>query len=158
MNISRYLKASAELAAVTEHAERLISLQTLFEAIAPPALAQHCRVANFKQGILILHAANTLLAAKLRQVLPRLTDEFCNRGWKVTAIQVAVQDRTEVLQPANSPLNSPDLPITPLDEGARAGLAAFAATVGDERVKAAVERLLESAASDAAARVPKKGD
>jgi hypothetical protein len=142
MNISRYLRTSAELAAVTEHAERLISLQLLFEAIAPPALAQHCRVANFKQGILVILAANNLLAAKLRQVLPSLADEFCYRGWKVTSIQVAVQDREKVLQMADS---SPISPPAPLDPDTRARLQAFAQHAADPKVRGAVERLLQVA-------------
>src|ERR1700691_4307045 len=140
MIISRYLKASPDLAAVTQHAERLLALQHLFEVIAPPALAQYCRVANFKQGKLVLHAANTLVAAKLRRVVPRLSDDFSSRGWQVTAIQVAVQDRTEALTAANSRVSAP----ARLDSAARAGLAAFADTVGDERLRAAVRRLLES--------------
>jgi len=141
MNISRYLKASSELAAITQHAERLLALQHLFEAIAPPTLARHCRVANFKQGVLVLLAANALLAAKLRQVVPSLTDEFCNRGWQVTAIQVAVQDRPAEGQPA--------APVVPgLDAGARAELEAFARNAPDSRVKLAVLHLLETSAVD----------
>src|SRR5271165_2834595 len=142
MNISRYLKTSADLAAITEHAERLISLQHLFAAIAPPALAQHCRVANLKQGILVIHAANNLIAAKLRQVLPSLADEFCYRGWKITSIQVAVQDRAKVLQTADSsPISAPN----PIGEDARAGLAAFANDAADAKLSDAVERLLDAA-------------
>src|SRR5271165_6492096 len=137
MNISRYLKTSADLAAITEHAERLISLQHLFAAIAPPALAQHCRVANLKQGILVIHAANNLIAAKLRQVLPSLADEFCYRGWQITSIQVAVQDR-----PAAVPAPSTVAPAP--DPQARAGLQAFSRSIDDERLRAAVERLLTS--------------
>jgi hypothetical protein len=144
MFISRYLKASSDLAAVTQHAERLLALQQLFEVIAPPALAQHCRVANFKQGKLVLHAANTLLAAKLRQMVPSLSDEFCYRGWQVTSIQVAVQDRTDTLQTANSRVSPP----ATLGPAARAGLAAFAQKAADPTLRGAVEHLLEAAGSE----------
>src|SRR5271165_6558010 len=141
MNISRYLKTSADLAAITEHAERLISLQHLFAAIAPPALAQHCRVANLKQGILVIHAANNLIAAKLRQVLPSLADEFCYRGWQITSIQVAVQDRAKVLQTADS---SPISPPAAIDADTRAKLAALASTAGSPTLRGALERLLDA--------------
>src|ERR1700688_4540163 len=124
MIISRYLKASSDLAAVTQHAERLLALQQLFEVIAPPALAQHCRVANFKQGKLVLYAANTLIAAKLRQIVPSLSDDFSNRGWKVTAIQVGVQQRGDEPQ-STTPA------AVPLGPAARAGLAAFARKAAD---------------------------
>jgi hypothetical protein len=137
MIISRYLKASSDLAAVTQHAERLLALQQLFEVIAPPALAQYCRVANFKQGKLVLHAANALIAAKLRQVVPSLSDEFSNRGWKVTAIQVAVQ------QWGDEPQKPPQ--VAPLPPAARARLAAFARSAADPKLRDAVEHLLEAA-------------
>lgn len=139
MIISRYLKASPDLAAVALHAERLIALQHLFEVIAPPALAQHCRVANFNQGKLVLHATNTLIAAKLRQVVPTLSEEFSNRGWKVTAIQVAVQDRG--FEPA---AQAPERPA-PLGDAARASLSAFAKNAADPRLRGAVEHLIETA-------------
>lgn len=142
MNISNYLKASPELAAVTQHAERLIALQHLFEAVAPPALAQQCRVANFKQGKLVILAANALVAAKLRQVVPSLSDEFSNRGWKVTAIQVGVQDRPLAPPPAAS------MPVPP-GANARARLAAFA-RAAEPRLRAAVEHLLRVACGSAA--------
>jgi hypothetical protein len=144
MKISRYLVRSTDLAAITQHAERLLALQQLFEVTAPPGLAQHCRVANFKQGVLVVLAANALLAAKLRQGIPSLIDEFSNRGWQVTAIQVGVQDRP----PAAPPVTY----ATPLGPEARAQLAAFAQIAGDEKLRDAVKNLLEqSAVTDATA-------
>lgn len=137
MNIANYLKASPELAAVTQHAERLIALQHLLEAVAPPALARQCRVANFKQGKLVIHAANAFIAAKLRQMLPSLSDEFSNRGWEITAIQVAVQDQEAAPRPdAQAP--------SPPSPAARAGLAEFARSA-EPRLRDAVEHLLRVA-------------
>jgi hypothetical protein len=138
MIISRYLKASPDLAAVTQHAERLLELQHFFAAIAPPALAQQCRVANFKQGKLVIHAANALFAAKLRQVIPSLSEEFLNRGWQVTAIQVAVQQSSDEPQ---APVE-----IAPLPPAARARLAEFSNQINDKHLKASLEHLLEIAA------------
>jgi hypothetical protein len=138
MIISRYLKASPDLAAVTQHAERLLELQHLFAAIAPPALAQLCRVANFKQGKLVLHAANTLVAAKLRQVVPSLSEEFLNKGWQVTAIQVAVQQSGDELQEVAE--------VAPIPLEARVQLAELSNKINDQRLKASLEHLLETAA------------
>jgi hypothetical protein len=150
MIISRYLKASPDLAAVTQHAERLIALQHLFETIAPPLLARSCRVANFKQGKLVLLAANNLLAAKLRQVVPSLTDEFCNKGWQVTAIHVAVQQSGDELQSAR--------PVEPLAPAARARLAELASQVNDSRLRASLEHLLQTAAPEAPAQPDPSAD
>lgn len=140
MIISRYLKASSDLAAVTQHAERLIALQNLFEVIAPPALAQQSRVANFNDGKLVLHAANAMIAAKLRQLVPSLSEDFLNRGWKVTAIHVAVQDRGDK---ADERSQAP----APLGPAARAGLETFARNLTDPHLRDAVEHLLQAAGS-----------
>jgi hypothetical protein len=139
MKLSSYLKASPELAAVAQHAERLIALQHLFEAVAPPVLARQCRVANFKQGKLVIHAANAFIAAKLRQMVPSLSDGFSNRGWKITAIQVAVQDH------ADAPQQSAPQPALP-GPAARALLTRFALSA-DPRLRDAVEHLLRVASS-----------
>lgn len=144
MNISNYLKASPDLAAVAQHAERLVELQKLFLTVAPPALALQCRVANFKQGKLVIHAANAFIAAKLRQMVPSLSDEFSNRGWQITAIQVAVQDGIE------APAENPSPAGLELGAGARAGLAAFARSAAP-RLRDAVEHLLRVGTRSASA-------
>jgi hypothetical protein len=40
-----------------------------------------------------LIAANASVAAKLRQLQPRLEDELLERGWQVSAIRIRVQGR-----------------------------------------------------------------
>jgi hypothetical protein len=141
MKISHYLKASPELAAVARHAERLIELQHLLRAVAPPALAQHCRVANLKQGKLVLQAANSLVAVKLRQMIPSLTEEFASRGWEITGIQVGVQDYDA------APQHSTAGPA-PLSAGARSGLAALAGATTDPQLRDALRHLLAAASGD----------
>jgi hypothetical protein len=141
MKISNYLKASPELAAVAQHAERLIELQHLLGAVMPPALAQHCRVANLKQGKLVLHAANSLVAVKLRQMIPSLAEEFSSRGWKITAIQVGVQGYDA------APQHSTEGP-SPLSASARTGLAALAHSTADPQLRDALQHLLATASGD----------
>jgi hypothetical protein len=141
MKISNYLKTSAELAAVTRHAERLIELQHLLGAVMPPSLARHCRVANLKQGKLVLHAANPLVAAKLRQMIPSLAAAFSSRGWQVTAIQVGVQDY--IAAPQQSAAGP-----SPLSRGARATLGALADATADPQLRDALQHLLASSAGE----------
>ena len=137
MKISNYLKTSPELAVVTRHAERLIELQHLLVAIMPPALARQCRVANLKQGTLVLLAANSLVAVKLRQMVPSLAEAFSSRGWKITAIQVGVQG-------SNAAPQHEAVGPAPLSAGARSELAAFAGATTDPQLRDAVEHLLAS--------------
>src|SRR5450759_612084 len=90
-NIADFLNADSKLARLSAHAGRLLKLQRIFERAAPAALAQHGRVANMKLGKVVIHAANSAIAAKIRQLTPRLTESFRQSGVDVNEIQVKVQ-------------------------------------------------------------------
>ena len=100
--ISKFLTASAELKALSDKAQRLLQLQNTFFDSAPPLLAQACRVKNFREGVLFIVAENTAVAAKLRQLTPRLLSNIRKQEPQITGIQVAVQvtgSRNEVARP-----------------------------------------------------------
>ena len=65
-----------------------------FEAIRPHlpgALAAHITPGPLDDTGWSLLAANASVAAKLRQLQPRLEDVLRDRGWKVSSIRVKVQ-------------------------------------------------------------------
>ncbi len=100
--IGQFLTASAELKALSDKAQRLLQLQNTFFDSAPPLLAQACRVKNFREGVLFIVAENTAVAAKLRQLTPRLLSNIRKQEPQITGIQVAVQvtgSRNEVGRP-----------------------------------------------------------
>ena len=89
--IGDVIAASGNLRALSEHARRLRDLQhLLFEAV-PPALAGASRVANLKSGLLVILADNAAVAAKLRQMAPRLLSHLEKAQIQVTGIRVDVQ-------------------------------------------------------------------
>lgn len=90
------------MARLASHAERLARLQQIIEAVVPSALARSCRIANYKLGLVVIHADNGAVAAKLRQIAPTLCSALLTSGSEVTEIRVKVQPRTE-LSPAASP-------------------------------------------------------
>ena len=90
-SLDAYLNTAGGLARLSAHAGRLLKLQRVFEKIAPAYLAASSRVANFKSGVVVIHADSGAVAAKLRQMLPSLIDEFSLKGAEVTEIQVKVQ-------------------------------------------------------------------
>ncbi|WP_220636002.1 DciA family protein [Georgfuchsia toluolica] len=90
-NIADFLNADSNLARLSAHAGKLLNLQRIFERAAPAALAQHGRVANMKLGKVVIHATNSAVAAKIRQLTPRLTESFRQSGVDVNEIQVKVQ-------------------------------------------------------------------
>ena len=67
-----------------------------FEAIRqhlPAALAPHVSPGPIDDAGWSLLAANASVAAKLRQLQPRLEDTLRDRGWRVCAIRVKVLSR-----------------------------------------------------------------
>ena len=89
--LAECLDADAAMARLTSHTKRLLSLQRCLEAAAPAALVRTCRVANYKFGVVFIHAENGAVATKLRQVATSLGDEFRKRGVEVSEIRVKVQ-------------------------------------------------------------------
>jgi hypothetical protein len=103
-SVADCLDADNDLARLSAHAERLLKLQRIFERAAPAALAKHGRVANMKLGKVVIHAANSAVAAKIRQLTPRLTEVFRQTGVDVNEIQVKVQPdaaHANAIVPAN---------------------------------------------------------
>ena len=98
-----FLNADEAMARLSAHAGRLLKLQSLFEEVAPAALARTCRIANFKSGVIFIHAENGAVAAKLRQITPSLNDEFRTRGVQVTEIRIKVQPLDAAVQHRPSP-------------------------------------------------------
>jgi hypothetical protein len=139
-NISDFLDSDKNLARLSAHAGRLLKLQRIFERAAPAALAQHGRVANMKLGKVVIHAANSAVAAKLRQLTPRLTETFRQSGVDVNEIQVKVQP--------GAAQDSSEKPTSHAAIGIKAkqGLTSLAENLPqDSPLRAALERLAERA-------------
>lgn len=79
------------LGALAIRAGDLIQMRRLVRESIPPGLSRSSEVANFRQGTVVISAENSAIAAKLKQLTPRLIGLFVERGWQVSAIQVRVQ-------------------------------------------------------------------
>lgn len=96
-DIRNLLSASGELAALRDKTQRLVALQRAYVDCTPVELAeliQASRVGYFQAGTLYLLADNTSVAAKLRQLLPRLLPLFQKLEPQVTGIRVDVQPKS----------------------------------------------------------------
>ena len=139
-SIADFLDADTNLARLSAHAGRLLKLQRIFERAAPAALAQHGRVANMKLGKVVIHAANSAVAAKIRQLTPRLTESFRQSGVDVNEIQVKVQPGS-----APAPVAKHSSPAE-IGLAAKQGLTSLAQSLpSDSPLKAALERFTERA-------------
>ncbi len=138
-SLQEHLTSGDSMARLAAHAQRLLLFQRLLEAALPEALRPHARVANFRLGKIFIHTANGAVAAKIRQLGPRLASELSNKDVKITQIEVRVQAQNPVLH--NSKHERPALP----GEKQKQGLTALTRNLpNDSPLKGALERLLRS--------------
>lgn len=99
------LNADDAIGRLSAQARRLMKLQRIVERSLPPGLARSARLANLKSGIAVVLAPSGAVAAKIRQLLPRLTESLRNAGVDLNEIRVKVQPRDlpATAQPKKSP-------------------------------------------------------
>ena len=73
---------------------RLTALQNALMDVIPSSLSTNTNVASLKAGELVIFADNGAVAAKLKQIGPRILLSLCQRGYELTAINIQVQVRT----------------------------------------------------------------
>jgi hypothetical protein len=138
-SLQEHLASGDSMARLASHAQRLLQFQHLLQAALPEALRPHARVANFRLGKLFIHAANGAVAAKIRQLGPRLASDLSNKEAKVTQIEVRVQARNP-----SKPQQIHQRPALP-GQKQKQGLTALAQQLPDASpLKEALERLLRS--------------
>jgi hypothetical protein len=74
-----------------EKAREIEALSELLKGFLPPELAPLARVANFKEGKLVIHAANGPAAAKLKLLSESLGAYITKRRSEVNSVSVRVQ-------------------------------------------------------------------
>ena len=82
---------------LAELRQRLHDSNLRFEqirALLPPALAAHVKAGPLNADGWSLLAANVAVAAKLRQLQPRLEAALAGHGWPVTAVRIKVVQAT----------------------------------------------------------------
>ncbi|QTD32229.1 DUF721 domain-containing protein [Pseudomonas fluorescens] len=129
------LREARPLKAILGHAQRLAHLQRLLESQLQPAAREHCHVAKWREGELLLIVTDGHWATRLRYQQKRLQrqlqmfDEFAN----LTRIKFAVRPLT-VQREANGP-------TIDLSTDAAATIQATADGISDPNLRAALERL-----------------
>jgi len=89
--IGNLLSTPGELKTLYGKAQHFLRLQQVFSESAPPALARASRIKNYREGTLFILADSAAVAAKLRQLAPRLLVNIQKLEPQITGIQVAVQ-------------------------------------------------------------------
>lgn len=112
-----WLNRTQQGSSLVATAQRLMTLQQHVSASLPGALGQVCQVLKWQEGELHLAVPAAAHSAKLRQVLPRLTQNLQKQGWEVNQIRVRVQ--------ASRPFE-PERPARVANSLPDQGIAAFA--------------------------------
>lgn len=134
--LQRFLGSGDALARLQDHAARLRRLQAALDLALPPQLSGQCRVANLKDGVLVVSARGAAAAVRLRQMLPSLIEQLARAGHAVASIKVKVgtPEQAEWRRPPTE---------RHISANAKATLSAFANSLpADAPLRSALERLV----------------
>jgi hypothetical protein len=133
--IDFYFNSSDRLRSLALQTRHLGDLQQVFLKTAPQALTQACCVKQLRAGTLTLLAGNAAIAAKLKQLAPRLLTAYEKHGFEITSIRVEAQVN-ETPPAAALPLQKKRLSIESIKH-----LEALAARLDDSPLKQALTNL-----------------
>ena len=122
-----------ELQGVNREIRQIMALQSVLAEVLPDYLASYTKVASVKAGELVLFADNGTIAAKLKQMAPRILASIRQRGCEITGIRLQVQ-----VSVRDNPL--PQKHIS-LGSEARKAIDLLAERLNASSLKAALKRL-----------------
>jgi hypothetical protein len=138
--IDTLLSTDNEMQPVIAKAREINALAKLCKDFLPPELAAQVRPANLQEGKLVVLAANSAAAAKLKLLSGSLSDFLAKRGAKVNSVSVKVQPG-EAAQP--EALEPGPARVSPR---AFAVLSELYSTLGESPAKQALKQMLDSEA------------
>ena len=132
-NLDAYLDQAGGINSLMPQAKRLLELRQVLLETLPAQLAEFANVANFRQGKVIIFAANSAIAAKLKMLGPGLKDRLVDRGLQVTALEIEVQPRQDTVSAPQK--------TAVLSDAARQALARLESQLPDSQLKSRVSSL-----------------
>lgn len=100
LRVSALFTGNAELAALSEQAEKLTLSQQKWSAVVPAALKPYTQAGSVNHKRLTVYANNGAVAAKIKLLLPSLIVGLQKQGLEVTSIRVEVQVKSSPAKPA----------------------------------------------------------
>ena len=92
--LGRILSTDVELQPLLAKTRDISALSGLVNGYLPPDLSRQVRVANLREGELVLLAANSSAAAKLKLLAPSLSRFLVEQRWQVNSVSLRVQPNT----------------------------------------------------------------
>jgi len=139
--LDHYLQAEEGAGRILAHAKLLGRITEIYARTAPPHLLAVSKLANFKSGLVVLHAENGAVAAKLRQLTPTLIDELTQRGIACRSVQIKVKA-------CEHPLPARTASVRPLSPQVCRQLASLRDALPASPLRNALETLLTCAAKE----------
>ncbi len=139
-NLSAFLVQAEGIDALMPQAKRLLALrQVLFDAL-PESLGKNSTVANYRQGRIVLYAANAAIAAKIKLLRPALVARYASMGLEVTVMDIEVQPAAVAeTAPRKAAVLSPN---------ARRALAELVSQLPESELKSAIAAIASQDVSD----------
>ncbi len=129
--ISSLLRNHPDLERLHENLEQLARLQAILAQILPANLIPNS--ALIKDGLLMLYADNGAVAAKLKQMVPRVRSGLRERGIEVTGIRLQVQARIR-----DNPLPQKHISV---GQAGQVAIDSLTAALPPSKLKSALKRL-----------------
>ena len=131
--VGSLLSSLPELQALNLEVRQLAALQNTLSEVLPDDLATTTTVSLAKTGELILSVDNGAVAAKLRQMAPRILVFLRQRRYQITGIRLQVQVRVR-----DNPLPRKQISLS---SDARIAIDRLSERLGPSPLKVALERL-----------------
>jgi len=90
-NAGAFLDRSEDVGPLMSKARQLLELRRAVSQLLPEGLSRSCTVANARQGRVVMFAENSVVAAKLKLLIPALRNQLLEAGQEVTSVVVEVQ-------------------------------------------------------------------
>src|SRR5262245_15539579 len=148
--IGSLIASLEDLKAIHVRAKRLAALEQVYRTAVAEELAKRSKIADERSGTLIVKARTSAVAAKLRQLVPRIVADIVKYAPEVTGIRVEVQVSEE--QP---PATRPRPRFSPV---ALASFAGLRDALPESPLRQAVSRLIERGRSSNRENDPFKDD
>jgi len=136
--IETLLSTDSEMQPIVAKAREINALANLCNEFLPPELAAQVRPANLQGDKLVILAANSAAAAKLKLLSGSLSDFLAKRGAKVNSVFVKVQPGEAAAASA------PQSDSKRVSDRAFSVLSELYSTLGESPARQALKRLLEA--------------
>ena len=131
--LNSFFTGNPELRELMLQAKRLVALERRYRDSIPEPLAKASRVIGMERQTLVIGAANSAVAAKLRHLFPNILSRIQEGNREITGIRVKVQ--------VDSPSGRTEHPPHPLSDEGRLQIEEFASTLKNSPLKQALQRL-----------------